>query len=226
MQKNNLKTQAYNDIKSKILNCEFPPGMLLNESLLCDMLSISRTPVRDALSRLEHEHLVRIFPPKGVLVTEITIGDLNSFFETRLAIEPYIIFNYGKNADTHELKIFGDYVSNSDNLQNPHKFCRILSSFHSLFAEESSNPYLIQLYEQLNNLEYRLLTLLTITPAQLETLPGLYKDFLSHCLDGRWASAQTSMVSLLQVYRDIMFSSFLDFYQNNKEMQVTDYEKK
>lgn len=226
MQKNNLKTQAYNDIKSKILNCDFPPGMLLNESLLCEILSISRTPIRDALSRLEHEHLVRIFPPKGVLVEDITIRDLSSYFETRLTFEPSIVFHHGKNVDKHELIIFSDYISDLGNLNKPNKFFHILSAFHNIFVEESANPYLIQLYDHMNNLEQRLLILLTITPSQLETLPPLYHDFLSSCLSAQWNKAQVCMVSILQAYRDIFFMSYLDFHKNNKTQHGGTDEKK
>ena len=58
MTKKSLKVQAYNNIKEKILNCEFSPGMHLNEAVLCETFHVSRTPIRDALSRLEQEGLV------------------------------------------------------------------------------------------------------------------------------------------------------------------------
>ena len=53
MSKMNLKTQAYNTIRQKIVTCEYAPGTFLNEELLTTELGLSRTPVRDALSRLE-----------------------------------------------------------------------------------------------------------------------------------------------------------------------------
>ena len=49
----NLKQQAYNVIKEKIINCEFAPGAVYNEEYLCEEVNTSRTPVRDALGRLE-----------------------------------------------------------------------------------------------------------------------------------------------------------------------------
>lgn len=106
METNTLKNQAYYEIKTRILNCDFPPGTLLNESMLCDLLSISRTPIRDALSRLENENLVRITPPKGVIVTDITINDVSSFFETLLQFDPYIIRTYGQDFSREQLLAF------------------------------------------------------------------------------------------------------------------------
>ena len=64
MSKMNLKTQAYNTIRQKIVTCEYAPGTFLNEELLTTELGLSRTPVRDALSRLEpvsYTHLAANF---------------------------------------------------------------------------------------------------------------------------------------------------------------------
>ena len=64
-----LKLQAYQYLKTKILNCEYRPNEFLNEQKLCaEMGNISRTPMRDALGRLEQEGLITILPKKGRLV--------------------------------------------------------------------------------------------------------------------------------------------------------------
>ena len=56
-----LKLQAYQYLKTKILNCEYRPNEFLNEQKLCaEMGNISRTPMRDALGRLEQEGLITI----------------------------------------------------------------------------------------------------------------------------------------------------------------------
>ena len=52
-----LKLQAYQYLKTKILNCEYRPNEFLNEQKLCaEMGNISRTPMRDALGRGAHHH--------------------------------------------------------------------------------------------------------------------------------------------------------------------------
>ena len=95
MAKTNLKTLAYNSIKQKIITCEYAPGTYLSEELITDQLKISRTPVRDALSRLEQEGLLEIRPKKGIMVTTLSIKDVNMIFEIRKMYEPYILINYG-----------------------------------------------------------------------------------------------------------------------------------
>ena len=60
MPKMNLKTQAYNTIRQKIVTCEYAPGTFLNEELLTTELGLSRTPVRDA--PVSYTHLFRSDP--------------------------------------------------------------------------------------------------------------------------------------------------------------------
>ena len=83
MGKLSLKQLAYNSIKEKILKCEYMPNSFLNEDLLCEEFKVSRTPIRDALSRLEQEHLIKILPKKGFFVAPLSIGEINLTFETR-----------------------------------------------------------------------------------------------------------------------------------------------
>ena len=94
--KQSLKLQAYQYLKTKILNCEYRPNEFLNEQKLCaEMGNISRTPMRDALGRLEQEGLITILPKKGLMVSGITEEDVHSMFEMRLLVEPYALRNYG-----------------------------------------------------------------------------------------------------------------------------------
>ena len=60
MKKGSLKLQSYNIIKDKIIRCEYAPNTLINEEALREELGVSRTPIRDALSRLEQEGLIQI----------------------------------------------------------------------------------------------------------------------------------------------------------------------
>ena len=96
--KPSLKLQAYQYLKTKILNCEYRPNEFLNEQKLCaEMGNISRTPMRDALGRLEQEGLITILPKKGLMVSGITEEDVHSMFEMRLLVEPYALRTYGRH---------------------------------------------------------------------------------------------------------------------------------
>ncbi|MBT9778697.1 GntR family transcriptional regulator [Clostridium sp. MCC353] len=209
MNKNSLKQQAYQIVKNKILNCEFSPGMLLTENMLCDMLSLGRTPVRDAISRLEQEHFVRIFPPKGIFVEDITLTDLNALFEARFIFEPYLINEYGKNVPKEELNAYDNHFNDSTVSNDPEEFCRLLSSFHSLFYEGSKNPYLSQFFEQYRYQEQRLLSLIRLSSGQLHTFLKFYREMAGFCLKGQWEHASGLLRTVLTLYRDTFFEPAL-----------------
>lgn len=99
-----LKLQAYQYLKTKILNCEYRPNEFLNEQKLCaEMGNISRTPMRDALGRLEQEGLITILQ-KGLMVSGITEEDVHSMFEMRLLVEPYALRTYGNAIPREQLE--------------------------------------------------------------------------------------------------------------------------
>ena len=73
--KTSLKLQAYQYLKTRILNCEYRPNEFLNEQKLCaEMGNISRTPMRDALGRLEQEGLITLKQGVGLSATKSDIA--------------------------------------------------------------------------------------------------------------------------------------------------------
>jgi DNA-binding GntR family transcriptional regulator len=82
-----LSQQAYETIKHKIVSLELSPGAVIEESALRTELRLGRTPIREALKRLEQEKLVTIIPRRGMFVSDIGITDLQQIFELRLALE-------------------------------------------------------------------------------------------------------------------------------------------
>jgi DNA-binding GntR family transcriptional regulator len=76
-----LTEKAYRAISSAIANLEFKPGEALTQDRLARWLSISRTPVREALRRLEQEGIIQTVPGRGLIVTELTIKDVEDMLE-------------------------------------------------------------------------------------------------------------------------------------------------
>ncbi len=84
-----LSEAAYNRLRSMIVRLEFAPGDVLREDDLREQLGIGRTPIREALQRLEREHFVKVVPRQGIFVTGIDVSELSMLFETRSVLEPY-----------------------------------------------------------------------------------------------------------------------------------------
>ncbi|HSR10564.1 MAG TPA: GntR family transcriptional regulator [Thermodesulfobacteriota bacterium] len=82
-----LGSQAYHGLKRIILEGRIGPGKKLNEGDLAKALGISRTPVREAINRLEKEGLVEIFPQRGAFVVRFSEKDIYELFLLRENLE-------------------------------------------------------------------------------------------------------------------------------------------
>lgn len=81
-----LADQVFEQLESDILSGKYQRGDLFTETKLCTMLGVSRTPVREAIRRLEQEHLIEE-SGKGVMVIGITENDLEDIFSIRKRVE-------------------------------------------------------------------------------------------------------------------------------------------
>ena len=81
-----LAEQVFERLEGEILSGKYQRGELLTEMRLVSDLGVSRTPVREALHRLEQEHLIEI-SSKGILIVGVTQKDLEDIFAIRLRIE-------------------------------------------------------------------------------------------------------------------------------------------
>ena len=87
----NLTDQVYRAIKHRILSNELEVGSRLRDEELALQLSVSRTPVREALLRLSREGLVEIIPRSGTRVRTFTEEDIEEIFDLRIALEALAI---------------------------------------------------------------------------------------------------------------------------------------
>ena len=86
-----LKDIAYDIIKTRIVECDYPPGSFLNEREVIEELGISRTPFREAVNALSRVGLVDLIPHKGIFVTEITLKDVVDLYHIREQLEPFAV---------------------------------------------------------------------------------------------------------------------------------------
>ncbi|MGL5511958.1 MAG: GntR family transcriptional regulator [Sporomusa sp.] len=88
---NTLSDRAYQQIKEKIIRGDYKDQFYTSENQLVKELGMSRTPIREALHRIESEGFLKIIPKKGVLILESSIKETCDFFDLRLAIEVYAL---------------------------------------------------------------------------------------------------------------------------------------
>ncbi|MET9001238.1 GntR family transcriptional regulator [Amycolatopsis sp. NPDC004169] len=83
-----LAEQAYLFVRDRLVMLNIPPGSPLNEEELGAELGMGRTPIREALKRLESERLVVAYPRRGTFATDVNISDLAHISEVRRTLEP------------------------------------------------------------------------------------------------------------------------------------------
>ena len=81
-----IADQVFEKLERDILIGEYNRGDVLTESKLSEILEVSRTPIREALRRLEQEHIIEM-TTKGVVVIGISKEDIDMIYEIRVRIE-------------------------------------------------------------------------------------------------------------------------------------------
>jgi DNA-binding GntR family transcriptional regulator len=79
--------RVYTHVKQNVLERRYEGGTLLTEGELAEAVGVSRTPVREALLRLEAEGLIKLYPKKGALVLPVSAQEIADVVETRLLVE-------------------------------------------------------------------------------------------------------------------------------------------
>ena len=110
--------RVYDQLKAMAIGYEFKPGERLNEGELARSLGVSRTPLREALNRLNTESLLRFVPGKGFFCRDLDVHEIFSLYEVRKAIEVAAIrlaIQRAKDEDIDDLLAFLDSTGRPTN---------------------------------------------------------------------------------------------------------------
>ena len=153
-----LRDVVFNTLRRAILKGELKPGERLMEIALADKLGVSRTPIREAIRKLELEGLVVMAPRKGAKVASITERDLNDVLEVRKGMEVLAISLACKRMTGEELEkleiIERDFqrLIESGNLT---ELAEMDVKFHDTIYQATNNQRLVQLLNNLREQMYR-----------------------------------------------------------------------
>lgn len=218
MAKINLKTLAYNSIREKIVTCEYSPGMNLNEEMLTESLGLSRTPVRDALSRLEQEGLIEILPKRGITVKTLTLNDINMIFEVRLLYEPYILRTYGNLLSEDKMReMFGIFQHTDiehECRQNKDYFYELDQKFHDFIVNACPNQYIQNNYRLIRTQDERMRHMTgDISNVRLKDTFREHAKILMPCLQKDWERAAGQLIYHLNESKNAAFQIAIEAMQ-------------
>lgn len=153
-----LRDVVFQTLRQAILRGELKPGERLMEIHLAQKLGVSRTPVREAIRKLELEGLVLMIPRKGAVVAEITISDLEDVLEVRMALEELAMKHACRRITKEQLdglEQLAAVFSESLNGDDVGACAQADMLFHDAIYEATGNNRLIQILNNLREQMYR-----------------------------------------------------------------------
>lgn len=123
---------------------EYPPGARLLESELAHRFGVSRTPVREALRRLESQGVVTHEPRKGAVVAALDYDQLGELYAVREVMEGFAARLAARHASGPEIRLLYDMLAEDEALTDPKALAQANKRFHRQLHLSSHNRYLIE----------------------------------------------------------------------------------
>ena len=153
-----LRDVVFNTLRQAILKGELAPGERLMEIQLAEKLGVSRTPVREAIRKLELEGLVLMIPRKGAEVAKISEKSLRDVLEVRRSLEELAIELACQRMTDEEIEQLGERQNdfkNAINKGNAMNIAETDEAFHDVIYLGTGNDKLVQILNNLREQMYR-----------------------------------------------------------------------
>ncbi|MCS7280856.1 MAG: GntR family transcriptional regulator [Desulfobacterota bacterium] len=153
-----LREQVYKKLKESILDGTFEAHKRLIEEKLADQLGTSRTPVREAIQKLEKEGLIYRLPKGGFAVSSISDDDIEEVFEIRSILEGYAGYLATKRITQEELTSLEEIVKKGEESLRKNDFealVKLNTEFHDRLYRASKSKLLYRIINDLKDFIYR-----------------------------------------------------------------------
>lgn len=173
-----LAEAAYRQLRDKLIMLEIKPGAPINDGQLAAELGVGRTPVREAIKRLEVDHLVVSYPRRGTFATIVDITELADVSDIRELLEPLAARRAATNASADmraELREVARTISGiGATPRDKRELMRYDLTVHRLIYRAAGNPHLEDTLIRYDNLATRIWCLV------LDKLPSVAGHITEH----------------------------------------------
>jgi len=188
-------------LREAIRNGVLLPGERLMEIQLSEELGVSRTPVREAIRKLDQEGYIVMMPRRGAYVASITIRDINEIFEIRRALESLSSSLAAERISADELETLqrllveiGRYIK----AKNMEKIVETDIKFHDMLYQASRNERLVGIISNLREQLTRFRTLSMSYPGRLEATLKEHKAMVDAIARGDAEAAKEAALSHME----------------------------
>lgn len=206
--------RVYEEIKEAIINNTIKPGTMIQERVLAEKLGVSRTPVREALRRLNSEGLIELIPGKGATVTKITIEDIREIMQVREPLECLAVKLAAERIQPQDIKYLEDMIANWDkeiNCSDQINFQSLSTkdiAFHEYIVEIAGNKRLASILNMLRDQIRRITFLTQDNKARIETSFPQHLKILEALKHKDPVAAEESMRQHMQSIKEYYFDRF------------------
>lgn len=149
---------AHRRLEEMIVTLQLPPGSHWSEENLSDKIGVGRTPVREAVKRLQAEYLISILPRHGLMITEINVHQQLLVIELRRELEMFISTRAARRmltSDRERLASTADAIEAAGQQSNREKYLHEVFYANGWIANASGNPFAARSISPLHALSRR-----------------------------------------------------------------------
>ena len=153
-----LREMVYEELKMQILTGAIVPGTRMMEVELANQIGVSRTPIREAIRKLEKEGLVVTEPRRGAYASQISTKDMVEILEVRQNMEGLAAFFAASRMQPEQLDDLKEVAEKYNRAVadgNMEDMITYDTRFHRIIVESCNNKILVQMIEQLQELVLR-----------------------------------------------------------------------
>jgi DNA-binding GntR family transcriptional regulator len=148
--------EAYVRLRDLIVEGDYLPGQRLPQARLMELMRLGRTPLRTALSRLQHDGLVVATPNHGFAVAPMPLSSAEEIYTLRLVVEPPLLEASAPAVSEEQLGRMRDLLDDMEEcLDDPVAFQRAHRGYHTLERATFATPFIDDLVLNLNRHLYR-----------------------------------------------------------------------
>ena len=207
-----LREVVYEELKKQILTGKIVPGTRLMEIELAENLGVSRTPIREAIRKLEKEGLVTIEPRKGAYAAQLSRKDMLDILEVRQEMEGLAadfaaqrMDEDGKKALRAAAQDYKEALSSGDT----ERMIEDDTKFHRIIVEATGNKVLINMVEQLQELVLRFRYLYYENFKQVEDMISEHEDIIRAIESGDAQLARKAAAAHIEMLEETVMSEVL-----------------
>ena len=218
-----LREIVYEELKRQILVGEIAPGTRMMEVELAEDMGVSRTPVREAIRKLEKEGLVTIEPRRGAYASDISIKDMVDVLEVRQMLEGMAASMAAKKVTEEEKLDFVEANSaykNAVKKGNIEEIIRYDELFHQLIVSYSGNKTLNQLLSQVQELALRFRYIYYDDFSRYENMPVEHEEIEEAIISGDTQKAKVVAEEHVERLKKFVIDEGKNLFQNTKENEA------